>query len=267
MDSELPLALKSFLKRHKVASPIVVGGRNLKRLAAHFRLSGVRAASLLTRRRVIAGYLRTHRVCMLQVGAGMNLLDGCLNVDLEPQRPDVVYMDAAARFPLPDRCLDYIFSEHLIEHLPYAGGVQMLRESFRVLKPGGKIRIVTPDLEFYLSLFATNRSEPQERYIRWATRAYLPQLKVSHPTFLLNHHARYWGHQFLYDHETLRRSVTDPGFADLRFHGANETYEPAFKGLECHTEEAWLPENLRAEGKEMVALETMALEATRPDAP
>ncbi len=29
----------------------------------------------------------------------------------------------------------------------------------------------------------------------------------------------------------------------------------------------WLPENLRAEAKEMVALETMALEAIRPDAP
>jgi predicted SAM-dependent methyltransferase len=34
----------------------------------------------------------------------------------------------------------------------------MLRESFRVvLKPGGKIRIVTPDLEFYLGLFGGKR--------------------------------------------------------------------------------------------------------------
>jgi predicted SAM-dependent methyltransferase len=264
MDSELPLALKSFLKRHRLASPIVVGGRNLKRLAAYLRLTSVRAASLLTRRRMIARYLSTHHVCMLQIGAGMNVLSGWLNADLEPLRPGVIYMDAAGRFPFPDRSLDYIFSEHLIEHLPYEGGLNMLRESFRVLKPGGRIRIVTPDLEFYLSLFAADRSEFQERYLRWATRAYLPQVEIIHPTFLLNHQARFWGHQFLYDRETLRRSMSDAGFADPSCHGANETDEPAFKGLECHTEASWLPENLRAEGKEMVALETMALEATRP---
>lgn len=264
MDSELPLALKSFLKRHKAATPVVVGGRHLKRLAAYLRLTGVRAASLATRRRVIAEYLRTHRVCMLQIGAGMNVLSGWLNADLEPLRPGVIYMDAAARFPLPDRSIDYLFSEHLIEHLSYEGGLHLLRESFRVLKPGGKIRVVTPDLEFYLSLFTASRSEMQERYLRWATRAYLPQVEINHPTLVLNHHVRHWGHQFLYDRETLSRSVTAAGFVEPSYHRANETDEPAFKGLECHAEAAWLPENLRAEGREMVPLETMALEATRP---
>ena len=265
MDSDSPVALESFLKRYRIALPIVVGGRNLKRIGADVRRAAVRIARLLTRRRVIAGYLRTHRVRKLQIGAGFNVLDGWVNVDSDPEISGVVYMDAAGRFPFPDRCLDYIFSEHLVEHLPHADGLHMLRESFRVLKPGGKIRVVTPDLEFYVSLFAKNRSDLQERYLSWATRAYLPHVEIRQPAFLLNHHMRYWGHQFLYDRETLRRSVCDAGFGDLRFNDANETDEPAFKHIECHTEAAWLPEALRSEGKEMVAAESMAIEATRPE--
>lgn len=264
MDSISPVALKYFLKRHRIALPIVVGGRNLKRLGADVRRVTVRAASVLRRRRVIAEYLRTHRVRKLQIGAGFNVLDGWLNIDRDPEMSRVIYMDAAARLPFPDRCLDYIFSEHLVEHLSHADGLHMLRDSFRMLKPGGKIRLVTPNLEFYLGLFAKSRSDLQERYLSWATRAYLPHMEVRHPVFLLNHHMRYWGHQFLYDRETLRRSVSDAGFADLTFHGANETDEPAFKHIECHTEAAWLPEGLRSEGKEMVAAESMAIEATRP---
>ena len=40
----------------------------------------------------------------------------------------------------------------MIEHLKYSDGQNMLKESFRVLKPKGKIRISTPDLQFLIDL-------------------------------------------------------------------------------------------------------------------
>jgi predicted SAM-dependent methyltransferase len=141
----------------------------------------------------------------------------------------------------------------------------MLRESLRVLRPGGKVRLVTPNLDFLVSLFANDRSDLQQRYLSWATRAYLPKVEIVNPAFVLNHHARHWGHQFLYDHETLRRSVMDAGFVDLTFHAAIQTDEPAFKDVERHCDCAWLPEDMRSDGREMVAAESMAVEAMRPN--
>src|SRR5438477_50522 len=80
-------------------------------------------------------------------GAGFNSLPGWLNTDLEPKSASVIYLDAAKPLPFAYSTFDYIFSEHVIEHIPYPQGLSMLKECFRVIKPGGTIRIATPNLE------------------------------------------------------------------------------------------------------------------------
>ena len=47
------------------------------------------------------------------------------------------------RIPFEDNTFDYIFSKSLIEHI--YSPENMLKEAYRVLKPGGKIIIMTPD--------------------------------------------------------------------------------------------------------------------------
>src|SRR4051812_49307368 len=91
---------------------------------------------LIADRYAISTYLRTHDVRKLQVGVGCNTWDGWLNGDIEPVAPGVVYLDAASRFPFDDGVFSYIFTEHMIEHIPYAEGKNMLNECHRVLKPG-----------------------------------------------------------------------------------------------------------------------------------
>jgi predicted SAM-dependent methyltransferase len=56
---------------------------------------------------------------------------------------------------------DYVFSEHMIEHVSYAEGLLMLRECLRVLKPGGRIRIATPSLEVLLDLYKPSKTPIQ----------------------------------------------------------------------------------------------------------
>lgn len=48
--------------------------------------------------------------------------------------------------PLPwnDNSVDQIFVEHVHEHLNFIDGVNFVKEAYRVLKPGGVIRIVGP---------------------------------------------------------------------------------------------------------------------------
>ena len=52
--------------------------------------------------------------------------------------------------------LDAIFSAHLVEHLPYEVVLEVIRLSYRALRPGGRLLLVTPNpralishLEFY----------------------------------------------------------------------------------------------------------------------
>jgi SAM-dependent methyltransferase len=59
---------------------------------------------------------------------------------------DVVLGDALSHLAtLPDASLGGIFCAHVIEHMPPAQAIELLRESYRVLKPGSRIVIITPN--------------------------------------------------------------------------------------------------------------------------
>ena len=90
---------------------------------------------------LVLTYLAGHPVRRLHIGCGPHLLDGWLNADYEPRARSVLCLDATCRFPLPSNSFDTVFSEHMIEHVPHAGGAVMLSEIFRVLRPGGRVRI------------------------------------------------------------------------------------------------------------------------------
>src|SRR5262245_35496196 len=65
-------------------------------------------------REMIAAYVREHAVRRLHLGAGGIALDGWLNVDVEPQHPQVVRLDAASPWPLEAGAFDHVHSEHMI---------------------------------------------------------------------------------------------------------------------------------------------------------
>lgn len=55
-------------------------------------------------------------------------------------------MDFSKPLPLEDCSVDYIVAHHLIEHLTREEGRLFASECFRVLKPGGGLRLSVPDL-------------------------------------------------------------------------------------------------------------------------
>lgn len=55
---------------------------------------------------------------------------------------------------LPDNSCAEIYASHVLEHLAYNGEIQQtLQGFFRVLKPGGRLRVGVPDLETLCHLF------------------------------------------------------------------------------------------------------------------
>ena len=108
-------------------------------------------------------YLASHRPAKLHLGAGPNILAGWLNTDVEPKGIGVYYLDAGKPFPIQDQAFDYIFNEHLIEHFTYRDGLRVLQECYRVLKPGGAIRIATPDMDKIIGLRTKEKNDLQNR--------------------------------------------------------------------------------------------------------
>ena len=58
----------------------------------------------------------------------------------------VDFLSDALALPLPDACLDYLCSSHVLEHLPAT--LAALHEWHRVLRPGGWLYLVVPDQRY-----------------------------------------------------------------------------------------------------------------------
>ena len=65
-----------------------------------------------------------------------------------------------------DNTFDEIYASHIVEHLDYVHVLDStLKEWRRVLKPGGKISISVPNLDFLAGLLlAKNRTSPEQRF-------------------------------------------------------------------------------------------------------
>ncbi len=199
-------------------------------------------------------YRRTHRVRRLHLGCCEFLRPGWFNTDKYPRRIGVAYCDATASYPFEDDAFDYIFTEHMIEHVPYSGARILVRECLRVLKPGGKLRISTPDLDRILALrFPTTGLEKE--YVKFALSE-IPEVVDGQISFFINQFVRAWGHTFIYDHGTLFGLMRSAGFADVTQRRPGESDDPELVGLERHGEVFPNPE--------FNFIESMVLEGTKP---
>ncbi|MBI5771139.1 MAG: class I SAM-dependent methyltransferase [Verrucomicrobia bacterium] len=200
-------------------------------------------------------HLRTPGVRKLHLGAGGAGLPGWFNTDLFPERWPVMRLDATRSFPLPDAAFQFVFSEHMIEHLPLAGARHMVAECFRVLAPGGCVRLATPDLARVVRLHPAASTPEHQRYLAWSQRhnrlaADLPPAAVVINSLFHDH-----GHQFLFDEETLATLLRLAGFTDIRRCVPGESEHAELRGVEIHH---------LVIGVEANNFETLVLEGRKP---
>ncbi|HEY5551012.1 MAG TPA: methyltransferase domain-containing protein, partial [Opitutaceae bacterium] len=91
---------------------------------------------------------RSARGLKIQFGCGAHPLDGWVNCDYCRNRfskPDLCF-DLCKRFPFGDGSAAIVHSEHVLEHIAYPDdSLHVLRESLRVLEPGGVFSVGVPD--------------------------------------------------------------------------------------------------------------------------
>ena len=204
-------------------------------------------------KRIVRKYLNTHEVRKLHIGCGGHTLHGWLNTDLFPELPTIARLDATQPFPFQDEVFDYIFTEHMIEHISYPQALHMLRECYRVLRKDGTIRVSTPNFAFLVDLYKPSKSDSQKRYIKENTDLWIKSAPYYDEVFVINNFVRDWGHQFIYDERTLSASLRTAGFTRISMPDFNESPEEVLRNLE--NEERY-PEGL-------LRMETMTLEAKK----
>ncbi len=80
---------------------------------------------------------------VIELGCGPNKLYGVIGVDKFADKNVDIIADIENGLPfLPDNSVDELFSRHVLEHIENLE--QLIREIYRVLKPGGIHRVIVP---------------------------------------------------------------------------------------------------------------------------
>ena len=164
----------------------------------------------------MASYSKLHLAC------GKNVIGGWANIDLEGNK-NVIAWDLTQPLPVASNSVEFIYSEHFIEHIGRDQAKRLLTECHRVLRPGGVLRISTPDLRKLIDEYLAGRVD------EWADLGWQPAT----PCRMLNEGMRLWGHQFVYDADELRRIFAECGWNDLTFAPWRKSTHPELDGLEC----------------------------------
>jgi predicted SAM-dependent methyltransferase len=151
----------------------------------------------------------------LNIGCGVHMFHyGWVNIDVLPledfARANLyTYRRLDVRYGLPynDRTVDMVFAHHFIEHLDYGEALEFLRECRRVLRPGGLIRIVTPDLEVLLRRYHENSLGFYDAVNEGCERAETQAWKLWSLVFS--------GHKSIYDYPTLKHLLEKAGFRSV----------------------------------------------------
>jgi hypothetical protein len=95
---------------------------------------------------------------LLNVGCGYNPMDNFINLNYEWNPGiDICWDITAERIPLPSDSLEGVYTEHCLEHIPFEKCVETVKEFYRLLKPGGTVRIIVPDGQIYFDLYQAKK--------------------------------------------------------------------------------------------------------------
>lgn len=151
----------------------------------------------------------------IHLGSGPVHLEGWINVDLDPAtRPDLV-ADLGRAFPFRDQCASYIHAEGVMCQLSLERGYAFLQECRRLLVPGGRLRLLTPDLARFVRAYLDDYDSGGRALVDlWYHGTGLP-LRTDTACEVLNVGLRDY-HGFMYDDRMLPVMARECGFEPVQ---------------------------------------------------
>jgi SAM-dependent methyltransferase len=167
----------------------------------------------------------------LNLGCGGQVVDGWTNVDyalgarlattpvLGPAvrklrlfrmewNPKIHIHDLTKPLPWADGSVDACYTSHTVEHMSRDEGARLVREAFRVLKPGGVLRVVVPDLHAFVEHYRSG-TLAADRFVEDLGVLYGPGkrglARLLAPVIE-------FPHKCMYDTATMRKLLESAGF-------------------------------------------------------
>jgi SAM-dependent methyltransferase len=149
----------------------------------------------------------------MNLGSGNDRLDDYVAVDFFSSNAGY---GADFRYPflIDDAVFDGIFTEHTLEHLNYAEVARVLAECQRILKPGGIIRIVVPDLSIFVENYVSNNEswfrDWEREVLKPRGRSMISRMEA------LSFVTQEYGHRSAWDFETMSIFLARAGLTEIR---------------------------------------------------
>ncbi|MEA2994152.1 MAG: hypothetical protein QOD40_3072 [Alphaproteobacteria bacterium] len=145
--------------------------------------------------------------------------------------------DIVQGLPLADVSARGVYCSHVVEHLPRDDVPTALRNTFRLLMPGGLFRLVVPDLQWravqYVSAAALGDPDAADRFMD----ACLLGTRQRPATIMsrLRHQVGMSAHMWMYDFSSLKALLEQAGFSGVRRAKFGDSEDPMFAQVEDKT--------------------------------
>jgi hypothetical protein len=210
---------------------------NLSNVNPHLR-AAVRKMVLVVntpvaRRRLTRELRETPRPFKLEIG-GLTARDGWVVTNVSAVTK--LFLDATSRWPVEDGAISHVYADNVIEHIPLDGVREMFREAHRCLRPGGVIRLVTPDMRKHIELYLRGQ-ESVDGEVANTYRAI--GVRIDHPIDLVRIPIAEFKHYegTAWDFASLEAELLRAGFHSVTEHPAGESGEAALNNLDIRTNE------------------------------
>jgi predicted SAM-dependent methyltransferase len=143
---------------------------------------------------------------MFYYWVNIDILD--LSEHAKSQAYDFLQHDITKGLSFKDNIVDLIFTSHMIEHLDRNQGDFLLRECYRVLKPGGVLRISTPDTQLITNKYLDGTI--------WEYKYINVGVEQAHDDAEAYYNLLLAGHKTIYDENSLTKLLSKTGFKEIK---------------------------------------------------
>lgn len=148
---------------------------------------------------------------------------------------NVLYGDIVKGLPVKDNSCDAVYCSHVLEHLSLNDFRIALKNTYKILKPGGTFRCVVPDLEViakrYVTALANGKEDASIDFCGNGSLMGLFERKRGFKGLMVS----YFGnahHLWMWDHHSLALELKKAGFQNIRRAAFNDSEINEFKFVE-----------------------------------
>ena len=148
--------------------------------------------------------------------------------------PGVRFGNIVTGLPIPAGSAKAVYASHVLEHLSLEDFELALKNTLRILAPGGVFRLVVPDLDVRLAWYREHKAASDP--LAAPTFVKLTGMgRVTRPHGLLGYLRGALGasdHLWMWDNLSMIKALSDAGFTDVRVCKFGDAEDPDFALVE-----------------------------------